>query len=107
MECAEARERIAECLDGEPPAGGELGAHLAACASCREELARVRRAYDVAARAVADFEPSPASWERLSGEMAAIGRDWERQAAFRRRLAVAAAFAAPVLAALAWLLLSR
>lgn len=107
MNCEEARERMAECLGEGLPEEGDLAAHLVSCGTCREELARRRRTFALAAGSVADFEPSPKSWERLSGEMAALSRDWERRAAFRRRIAIAAAFAAPVLAAVLWLVFSR
>lgn len=107
MDCPAARERMAECLGEGLPEEEGLIAHMASCASCREELARMRRAFALAAGSVADFEPSPKSWERLSGEMAALSRDWERRAALRRRIAIAAAFAAPVLAAVLWLVFKR
>ncbi len=107
MDCSEARERIAEGLDGELPAEGDLAGHLGGCADCREAFMRMRRTFALAAGAVAGVEPSPASWERLSGEMAAMEKDWELRAGRRRRIAALAAFALPVVAVLVWLLLRR
>jgi hypothetical protein len=48
MECRELTERAIDRLMGAPPPGAEaeMEAHLARCAACREELARLERTWD-------------------------------------------------------------
>ncbi len=104
------REERGSVLEPAGPAGEEKEIqkrHLEICPSCREELNRMRRTFTMAVQSVARLEPSPASWMRLSGEMASLQQEWSRRQMVKKRLTWAAAFLAPVLAALAWLWLTR
>ena len=105
-ECEIARERMTDAL-GEGSSGNPepLDRHLASCGPCRDHLERMRRTWRLAAGASARLEPSPESWVRLKGEMTGLQGEWERRRRFLKRLAMALAFALPVLFAVAWILM--
>lgn len=71
MACERYREALSDLAAG-TPATGELEAHLAACASCRGELAALRRALAAvdAEMALLLAEPSPALAARIRATVA-------------------------------------
>lgn len=98
---------MTDLLSGTAAAPADLASHLAGCGACRDHLERMRRTWKLASGSSGAIEPSPESWVRLKEEMAGLQEGWESARRIRRAIAMALAFALPVLAVLAWLLLKK
>lgn len=110
MDCNEAREELVAFLDGalEAERAGKLKAHLEACAACRSESERLRRAVE-ATRAVPPTEPSADFSRRFFERLAQEKREgrWGRLLEQAPRWALAGAGGLAAVALGVTILLSR